>query len=119
LTTNQSAHRIILLNFTMKEAETIAKAGYNVERGFIGAGSQQASHLPYATPHPLYEYDILFYNSKTTEALAQEFPSQRNGFKDLGFQQTMTEVGTPRTLECRLSGRKRDSSFYYKAVLRS
>jgi hypothetical protein len=96
LTTNQSAHRIILLNFTVQEAETIAKAGYNVERGYVGEGVEVTSYLPYATPHPLYEYDILFYNSEISKEVVEEFQGhQRSGLQDPGFRNTVSSFKTP------------------------
>ena len=95
MTTSETAHRIILLNFTALDAETIAKAGYNVERGFAGVGNDATPYLPYATPHPLYEYDILFYNSEVTEELEQEFSDPRNGLADPGFARTMSSFETP------------------------
>lgn len=95
MTTNDAIHRIILLNFTGKEAETIAKAGYNVERGYIGAGNEFTEYLPYKTPHPLYEYDILFYKSGASKELDQEFTDARNGLKDSGFGSAMRSLGMP------------------------
>jgi hypothetical protein len=95
LTTNETAHRIILLNFTAREAETITKSGYNVERGFVGEGNEHLRSLPYATPHPLYEYDILFYNSRIPGDLDQEVSSVRNGFDEPGFIKTLSSFNTP------------------------
>jgi hypothetical protein len=88
-------HRIILLNFSHKDAETIAKAGYNVERGFAGVGDQAAKWLSYHTPHPIYEYDILFYNSRMTDRLEKEFSQERNAFQDRGFRNAMSSFSTP------------------------
>lgn len=95
MTTNETVHRIILLNFTAREAETIAKAGYNVERGFVGEGNVDFRSLPYATPHPLYEYDILFYNSRIPDKLDQEFSTVLNGFDEPGFIRTLSSFSTP------------------------
>jgi hypothetical protein len=71
------AHRIILFNFTEKEASIIAKAGYNVERGFVGVvhGDGPSSYLPFYAPHPPYDYDILFYNSYISADVEKEFAS--------------------------------------------
>ncbi len=95
MTTNETAHRIILLNFTDREAETITKAGYNVEQGFVGVGNQSTKYLPYVTPHPLYEYDILFYNSRISNELNKKFSSPRNGLSEAGFVKTMSSFDTP------------------------
>ena len=69
--------RIILLNFTEAERRTIASAGYDVERGFIGeyesSGSSKLNHLLFSSPHPFYDYDVLFYNSEYSEELEDEF----------------------------------------------
>jgi hypothetical protein len=95
LTTNETGHRIILLNFTAKEAATIAKAGYNVERGFAGSGNDSSGYLPYLTPHPVYEYDILFYNSRIPKEVEKEFSTPRNGLAEAGFSRTMGSFDTP------------------------
>lgn len=95
MTANEISHRIILLNFTDKEAETIAKSGFNVERGFVGEGSEDFRTLPYEIPHPLYEYDILFYNSRIPKELNQEFSNLRNGFDNPGFIKTLSSFDTP------------------------
>ena len=73
----------------------IAKAGYNVERGFIGVGDDAAKSLPYSSPHPLYEYDILFYNSRIAQELEEEFSTPRNGLVEAGFVNTMASFDTP------------------------
>jgi hypothetical protein len=106
LTANETAHRIILLNFTSKEAETIANAGYNVERGFIAEGNEIGNHLPYAIPHPVYEYDILFYNSRTTDEVNQEFPNQRNALEERGFTDTMLYFNSPPRVRVSFIGEK-------------
>ncbi len=95
MASDETVHRIILLNFTGKEAETIARAGYNVERGFAGYGNEDTKYLPYATPHPLYEYDVLFYKSHISDELEEEFPTPRNAFAEAGFVKTVSSFDTP------------------------
>jgi hypothetical protein len=64
-------HSTLLLNFAEYEAEIIRKAGFNVDLGVIGAASgsivaRAANSGPlfsYFFPRPLYEYDVLVYNS--------------------------------------------------------
>lgn len=90
---NETAHRIILLNFSSQDADLVAKAGYNVERGFAGVGHE--TWLPFRTPHPMYEYDILFYNSYVTEEMEKEFLKPSNGFAERGFKNTMSSFNTP------------------------
>ena len=109
MTTNAPAHRIILLNFTNRDAQTIAKAGYNVERGFAGLLNQSTRYLPYATPHPLYEYDILFYNSDTSSELQNEFSPLRNGFGESGFVGAMSSFETPPRVRVSFIGKETGS----------
>jgi len=104
LSTNKATHRIILLNFTVREAQTIAHAGYNVERGFAGVGNEAVEHLPYATPHPLYEYDILFYNSQIPKGMEEEFRTARNGLRDSGFVTTTSSFNTPPSMRVSFIG---------------
>src|SRR6267378_658767 len=87
--------RIILLNFSVKEAHSIANAGYSVDRGFLGKYGPKG-YLPFWAPHPLYEYDILFYNSSTTSELEKEFTERRNLLEETGSSDTLSTLnGTP------------------------
>jgi hypothetical protein len=86
-------HRIILLNFTEREALVVAKAGYNVERGFLGI--YHAENLPFQTPHPLYEYDVLFYNSLIPDGLESEYTSQMNLLAQKGSYDALLHFNTP------------------------
>jgi hypothetical protein len=87
--------RIILLNFSAKEAHTIGNAGYSVDRGFLGKYGPK-DFLPFWAPHPLYEYDILFYNSDITAELEKEFTERRNLLQETGSSDTLTTLnGTP------------------------
>jgi hypothetical protein len=88
-----NSHRILLLNFTEREASTIARAGYNIERGFAGVCSEK--YIPYFTPHPLYEYDILFYNSHFASELKYDFSTLANALGDPSFTKTITSYSTP------------------------
>src|SRR5437016_356078 len=87
--------KILLLNFTESEAAILVKAGYNVERGFLGV-YEQRKYLPYQTPHPIYEYDVLAYNSRFTPELRNEFKSQQNLLADKGCLESLAHFkGTP------------------------
>jgi hypothetical protein len=65
-------HRIILLNFSERESRVLTKAGFNVERGFVGR--TQSPITSFQVPHPLFEYDVMFYNSRITSDVLREFP---------------------------------------------
>lgn len=96
MSATQGKHRIILFNFTKKQADEIEKAGYNVERGFVGRGNEGLDYLPYATPHPIYEYDILFYNSHIPDEVSKEFSEQAsNGLVDRSFVQSVSSFRSP------------------------
>ena len=112
MTANETAHRIILLNFSRKDAEIIAKAGYNIERGFAGVADGQ--WLPYHAPHPIYECDILFYNSFVTDELEQEFQDKRNGFEDRGFRRAMSSFDTPPRVRVSLIGEDTGLEFLFQ-----
>ena len=60
---HMQAHRIILLNFTERECKAVTEAGYNVDAGVLRHPNNDMTYCPFKTPHPLYEYDILFYNA--------------------------------------------------------
>lgn len=63
--------------------------------GFAGVGNDSAKYLPYVTPHPIYEYDILFYNSYIPKGMAEEFSSTRNALLEPGFVHTMSSFNSP------------------------
>jgi hypothetical protein len=88
-------HRIILLNFTERETEIVSKAGYNVERGIIGGPDTRADYFPFFTPHPLYEYDILFYNSHFSPEMNKGLPSPRHLYTEAGSLEALAEFSTP------------------------
>lgn len=83
------AHRIILLNFSERENRVLTKAGFNIERGFLG----RRAPAPYAfhVPHPLYEYDVLVYNSHITSEVEQEFHDFENLLDDKGSLEALKE----------------------------
>jgi hypothetical protein len=84
------------LNFSAKDGNAIAKAGYSVERGLLGKYDGER-HIPFEAPHPLYEYDILFYNSTFTSEVVNEFPNPKNLFAETGsFDALSTLNRTPR-----------------------
>src|SRR5580704_16055945 len=81
-------HSILLLNFTEREAGIVRKAGFNVELGFIGGKNgyltgrttEPEPLFPYFFPRPLYEYDVLVFNSVyDKQGLAEQFPSLKTG----------------------------------------
>ncbi len=84
-----ASHRILLLNFTQEETAAVGKAGFNVERGLMGAQSPTSRHCALSTPHPLYEYDVLVYNSHLTSKLRSEFETTRNLFVETGSLQAL------------------------------
>lgn len=116
MTTQSPMHpRIILLNFTEAERRTVASAGYDVERGFIGeyesSSSSRPSRLPFYSPHPLYEYDVLFYNSEYSEELEAEFTGPlrcRNLMNEEGSLEALKEkFTTPPHVRVSFIGRDR------------
>src|SRR6266478_6725935 len=88
------SHRIILLNFSERVAQTVAKAGFNVERGFLGKYETQ-EYLPSQTPRPLYEYDVLVYDSNVTRELEKEFSSPINLLSEQGSFRTLGKFNGP------------------------
>ena len=62
-------HRILLLNFTEMAASILRKAGYDVERGFIGKYEDGFERIPFQIPHPFYDYDALAYLHKLQEKI--------------------------------------------------
>jgi hypothetical protein len=103
-------HRIILLNFTRKDAQVIAKAGYNVECGFIGTAVGSTS-FPYLTPHPLYEYDILFYNSNISPELENEIDKHpHNLLNETGSYEALKSFRTPPIVRISFIGEPRGAN---------
>lgn len=82
-------NRILLLNFTQNEAHLISKAGYNVDRGIMGHFYESREQCMFAIPRPIYEYDILFYNSR----LLQEQETLSEPFRNL-YRNLFTEAGS-------------------------
>jgi len=87
-------HRIILLNFPPKAAELLTKEGFNVERGYLGP-YEAKNRLQFQTPHPLYEYDVLIYNSHYHADLVKEFSSPMNLFDQKGSLEALTSFAGP------------------------
>ena len=52
--TVQGKHRILLVNFSERDAGGLTKAGFNVELGYVGMLEKrgQKDLLPYYFPHP-------------------------------------------------------------------
>jgi hypothetical protein len=91
-----ASHRVLLLNFTKEEAAAVGKAGFNVERGMMGRVNLAVPTCPFNTPHPLYEYDVLVYNSHLTDELLKEFgATARNLFDEKGSLQAVTSFKGP------------------------
>jgi hypothetical protein len=87
--------KILLLNFTESEAAVLLKAGYNVERGFMGVYDER-KYLPFQTPHPIYEYDIMAYSSQVTPEIRNEFTNQQNLLAEKGCLGALSHfTGTP------------------------
>lgn len=82
--------KIILLNFTQSQAQSIAKAGYLVDRGYLGEYQRQ-EYLPFEAPHPLYEYDIMVYNSEIAGELETEFANPSNLLKVKGCLEALKD----------------------------
>jgi hypothetical protein len=71
--------KILLLNFSESEAVILSKSGYSADRGFMGSDrKEQGERIPFYAPHPLYEYDILLYNSDHSPTFANEFVGVQN-----------------------------------------
>src|SRR5262245_13987219 len=88
--------RILLLNFTAREAQTIANAGYSADRGLL-AKCEGKESWPFEVPHPLYEYDIFFYNSTIPAEVTKEFTNPSNLFDQPGSLNALENLnGTPR-----------------------
>ncbi|MCH8947852.1 MAG: hypothetical protein IH789_09540 [Acidobacteria bacterium] len=62
-------HRILLINFSDQDAATVARAGFNVEQGYIGKpqGLPNKHRVPYSISHPVYDYDVYAYSSLIPE----------------------------------------------------
>jgi hypothetical protein len=52
-----------LANFTAAQTESVQKAGFNVETGYVGKPQPgQTPWVPFYAPHPLYDYDVYVLN---------------------------------------------------------
>jgi hypothetical protein len=89
------AHKILLLNFSEKESHAVAKAGFNVERGYIGKINEGLKLCPFYAPHPVYEYDILFYNSTVPPNLTKDFPNTVNLLTEKGSLKALVSLDIP------------------------
>jgi hypothetical protein len=92
--------RILLLNFTESQAAIIAKAGYTVDRGFLGVAvpvtvPEKQLYLPFQTPHPFYDYDVMVYNSDFAPELKAEFTNCMNLYDVRGCFEALVEFKTP------------------------
>lgn len=87
--------KILLLNFSAPDAAVLSKAGYDVERGFLGPYEPQ-KYWPYQILRPIYEYDILVFNSLIASELQKEFVQRKNLLAERGSLQALTNfTGTP------------------------
>ncbi len=92
------SHRIFLVNFTVQDAQVVAEAGYNVERGYIGKAVLSGQHelrLACFFPHPIYDYDVLFYNSQVTVGLEKDFGELKDFMKDTTSHRALNDLSTP------------------------
>jgi hypothetical protein len=92
----EKKHRILLVNFTEKEAALIRKSGFNVELGYIGRLEKRngEEYLPYFFPHPPYEYELYVYNSKIpAQEVAKLFTSPKNLLADEKMAETLSNLG--------------------------
>lgn len=88
--------KIILLNFSKKDAAVIASAGFCLEQGFLGRYREADHYAPFYSPHPLYEYDILIYNPYIPTGLENEFVNMRNlGYERGSFEALSKPFRTP------------------------
>jgi hypothetical protein len=87
------AHQILLLNFSEKDAQTVSKAGFHVERGFLGR--YEPTYFAFQSPHPIYEYDVLFYNSNISPELKKEFPGHCNLVNEVGSYHSLLKFDGP------------------------
>lgn len=90
--TSKRKHKILLVNFTQKEVSVVAKAGYNVDGGFIGRSD--APGIQFYAPHPIYEYDILFYNTIVSPHVNREFTKSYDLVHDGSFE-TLKRFNSP------------------------
>lgn len=101
-------HLILLLNFSEQEAELLRKAEFNVEVGYIGSQGLSAGreYLPYYFPRPVYEYEVLVYNSKPPdqEAVRRLFPSVKNLLADGKMMEPLTAWNTPPAVRLAFTG---------------
>jgi hypothetical protein len=86
-------HQIQLLNFSEKDFQTVTKAGYHVERGFLGR--YDPNYFAFQYPHPIYEYDVLFYNSNISPDLKKEFPQHCNLANEIGSYRSLLAFDGP------------------------
>jgi hypothetical protein len=90
------SHQILLLNFTERERTEVAQAGYNVERGIMEQPTPRFDQCPFESPHPIYEYDILFYNSARKPELnpinPQNLVAERGSLRALRSFNTLPRV---------------------------
>jgi hypothetical protein len=92
-----SSHRILLLNFTEKEALNVEKAGFNVERGVMGLPDMNWEFCPFAIPRPIYEYEVMFYNSCLDRSpdLVSELENPRNLLNEKGSFRALAQLDGP------------------------
>lgn len=75
----ERTHRILLANFTVAQTESVRKAGFNVETGYVGK-PQLGVHTPWVSfyaPHPLYDYDVYVLNCEEL----RQFPAESQQLK--------------------------------------
>ena len=103
----EKKHRILLVNFTEKEADMVGRAGFNVELGFIGKLEKRdgKDYLPYSLPHPPYEYELYVYNSKIPEQeVTKLFTSPKNLLADDKMAEALSNRGNSGVLRIAFIG---------------
>jgi len=89
-----ASSRRIQVNFPTKAEGLVSKEGFNVERGYLGA-YEAKDRLPFQTPHPLYEYDVLIYDSHYDTDQLKEFWAPSNLFDQKGSLEALESFNIP------------------------
>jgi hypothetical protein len=93
-----------MVNFTSHDVAVLAKAGFNVELGFIGQ-LQPHLYLPYFLPHPPLDYDVYVYNSIPPEERTAGTPTPlKNILVEGKVVQTLSDLNRPPPVRIALVG---------------
>lgn len=73
----------------------LAKAGFNVDLGFIG-NAEGVMYIPYLLPHPPLDYDVYVYNSIPPDARPADTPARPNNILlDSKVVETLKDLNRP------------------------